>query len=178
MAYIPHSFSQSKPSKHRFNTACHCAIRDGKVAHKWSKSVHQLNLMHFIFLTKVLPSLFFNLPSTSSLVENVKNFQNSTPFETSGIWPKASLLTLLLNISLLCFILMAALPSLLLFMLISSFKSCVCPFFFSSHWLLRIFNYNSQWYVNLRKVYGHDGVPPIALKNCASVHAPYLATLF
>ncbi|MPC61094.1 hypothetical protein E2C01_055157 [Portunus trituberculatus] len=38
-AYIPHSFSQSKPSKPWFNTTCFRAIHDREVAHKRTKDI-------------------------------------------------------------------------------------------------------------------------------------------
>ncbi|MPC12333.1 hypothetical protein E2C01_005021 [Portunus trituberculatus] len=60
-AYIPHYFSQPKPSKPWFDTDCSSAIHERKVAHKRYLS---LNLMHFIFLPGIMPSLLFNLPNT------------------------------------------------------------------------------------------------------------------
>ena len=37
--------------------------------------IHYLNLVDFIFVPRTVPSLFYNLPNTLSLIENAKNFQ-------------------------------------------------------------------------------------------------------
>ena len=87
-AYIPHSFSQPKPSKPWFNTACSRAIHDREVAHE-----RYLSLIRFIFLPRIMPSLFYNLPNTPSLIESVKTFKLQLPLKISGIWLKTSPIT-------------------------------------------------------------------------------------
>ena len=61
-----------------------------------------LNLMCFTFLPGIMPSLFFNLPKNSFIHRKCQNLSiYITHLETSGIWPKTSLTTLLLYLSLL-----------------------------------------------------------------------------
>ena len=44
--------------------------------------------------------------------------------------------------------------------------------------ILRIDVFHALAGLNSRKAYGPDGTPPIVLKNCASVFAPYMAKFF
>ena len=51
---------------------------------------------YIILLPRIMPSLFYNMPNTLSLIENAKNFQTPNPLKISGIWPKTSPIALLL----------------------------------------------------------------------------------
>ncbi|MPC25502.1 hypothetical protein E2C01_018619 [Portunus trituberculatus] len=57
--YIPHSFLNPNLLNFLFNTACSRAIHDREVA-------HLLNPTHFMFLSRIMPCLFLNLPNTPS----------------------------------------------------------------------------------------------------------------
>ena len=194
-AYIPHSFSTPKTDKPWFNLACSRAIRDREAAHKRYRSLpsaenHSLYISaqkHAKSVLQQAKSSFIhkkcqNLHSSQSpkdfwhLSKSIShNFASSSfpplsqpdgNFAVSSI-SKAELFsqTFAVNSTLddSGHIPPSPPPSDSFIPKIKILKSDVI------HTLSGL---------NSRKAYGPDGVPPIVLKNCASVLAPCLVKLF
>ncbi|MPC27790.1 hypothetical protein E2C01_020974 [Portunus trituberculatus] len=121
-AYIPHSFSQPKPFKPWFNTACSRAIHDGELAHKRNLSLPSSKSHALYISSRNHAKSVLQLAKHFFINRKCQKLSNSNSLVTSGIRPKTSSITLLLHLSLLYFILMAPLPSLLSLKLNSSLK--------------------------------------------------------
>ena len=131
-----------------------------------------------------MQSLFYNLPSNTPLLENVKHFQTPTLLEISGIWPKTSAITLLLPLFLFYFILMALLPSHLSLRLNISLKLLLIT---SSWMILSLFFPSpppSDYFMPLIELLCNDVFHALArliireVYGCTSILAPCLAKLF
>ncbi|MPC19979.1 hypothetical protein E2C01_012907 [Portunus trituberculatus] len=64
--YIPHSFSQPQPSKPSKTQPVLVLYMIERLPTKGTSAYHHLNLVHFIFLHRIMPSLFFNFSNTPS----------------------------------------------------------------------------------------------------------------
>ena len=194
-AYIPHSFSRPKPSKPWFNTACSRAIHDREEAHKGylshpSPESHALYISarnHAKSVLQLAKNSFIhrkcqNLSRSNSprdfwhLAKNISNNFTSSSFPPLFHADGTTAITSISKAEL--FAQTFANNSTL------DDSGLVPPsippsdYFMLPIKILRNDVFHALAGLNPRKAYGPDGVPPIVLRNCASVLAPCLVRLF
>ena len=194
-AYIPHSFSTPKSHKPWFNSACSRAIRDREVAYKRHRDLpspanHALYISarnHAKSVLQHAKNSFINrkcqkLHNSNSprdfwhLANNISNNFTSSSFpplsQPDGEFAVSSISKAELFAQ--TFAVNSTLDD-------SGHVPPTPPpsdYFIPKIKILRNDVFHTLSGLNTRKAYGPDGIPPIVLKNCASVLAPCLTKLF
>ena len=179
-SYNPQTFFNTKIKKPWFVSVLskkETRLKNGTVV------IHMLQLMLYIFLPVIMPNLFFNLLKILSSIKKAKIFAILTLLVISGIQQILSPTILLLHLSLLYFNQMASRLSLLF---LSSLKPSL-PLFWMILGILLLLLHPLTYYFILKililhyevfhalssldflKAYGPDGLPPVVLKNYASL---------
>ena len=194
-AYIPHTFSTPHAKKPWFNHACSCAIKDREAAHKRYLSLrtpanHDLYISarnHAKSVLRLAKNSFINRQcqnlassnSSRSFWHLAKNISNNF---TSSSFPPLLLPDGTTAVS--------SVSKAELFSQTFSKNSTlddsghIPPTLPASDCLLPVIKilkndvFHALSGLNPQKAYGPDGVPPIVLKNCASVLTPCLVKLF
>ena len=194
-AYIPHTFSNPKARQPWFNSACSHAVRDREVAHKRyrkhpSPETHALYISarnHAKSLLQLTKNSFIhrkcqNLSESNSsrdfwhLANNISNNFSSSSFPPM-LHPDGSTAVSSTSKAELFAQTFAKNSTL-------ADEGLVPPSPPPSDYIMPVIKIlrNDVFFalsgLDPRKAYGPDGVPPIVLKNCASVLAPCLVKLF
>ncbi|MPC84926.1 hypothetical protein E2C01_079680 [Portunus trituberculatus] len=193
-AYIPHSFSQPKPSEPWFNSACSHAIHDREVAHQKYLSLpspesHALYISARNHAKSVLQLAKHsisrkcqNLSNSNSLrdfwhlIKNISN--NFTSSSLPPLFPPDGTTAISSVSKAKLFFQTFAHNSTLDDSELVSPSPPPSYYFMSTIKILCNDVFHALTGLNPRKDYGPDGVPPIVLKTCASVLAPCLAKPF
>ncbi len=194
-AYIPRTFSTPHAKKLWFNHACSRVSKIERLLIKGTRAFKLPLIMIFLFPPRIVPNLFFDSPKITSTIESAKTLLFSNP--SRDFWHLAKKISSNFTSS--------SFPPLLnpdgSTAVSSISKAELFSQTFSNNYTLDDSGHipptyhptdsfmtvikilpNDVFYVlsglNPQKVFGPDGVPPIVLKNCASVLTPCLVKLF
>ena len=194
-AYIPHSFSNPKSSKPWFNAACSRAVRDREEAHK-RRHNHPSPQTHELYISaRNQAKSVLQLAKNSSIHRKCQNLSQSN--SPRDFWHLANNISN--NFSFSSFPPMTHPDGTTAISSVSKAELFAHTFannstlddsglappspppsdcFMPIVKVLRHDVFNALSGLDPRKACGPDGVPPIVLKNCASVLAPCLVKLF